>query len=62
MCFAAEQDVAYPGLYFFSRNSLSFVLLNTSTWGRLLVRSANNALLCSLQLGVLSVSLQIGMT
>lgn len=62
VCFAAEQDVAYPGLYFFSCNSLSFVLLNTSTWGRLLVQSANNALLCSLLLGVLSVTLQIGMT
>ena len=62
VCFAAQQDVANPGLYFFSCDSLSFVLLNTMTLGRLLVQSANNALLCSLLLGVLSVMLQVGMT
>lgn len=62
VCFAAQQDVANPGLYFFSCDSLSFVLPNTTTWGRLLVQSANNDFLCSFLLGVLSVTLQIGMT
>jgi len=62
VCSAARQDVANPELYFFSCNSLSFVLTNTTTWGRLLVQSANNALLCSLLLGVLCVTLQIEMT
>lgn len=33
VCFAAEQDVANPGLYFFSCDSLSFVLPNTMTRG-----------------------------
>lgn len=61
VCFAAQQDVANPGLYFLSCDSLSFVLPNTTTLGRLLVQSANNALLCSLLLGVLSVMLQVGM-
>lgn len=61
VCSAAQQDVANPELYFFSCNSLSFVLPNT-TWGRLLVHFSNDALLCSLLLGVLSVILQKGMT
>lgn len=57
MCSAAQQDVANPELYFFSCHRLSFVL-PSSTWGRLLVHSSNDALLCSLLLGVLGVTLQ----
>lgn len=59
VCPAAQQDVADPGLYFFTCSSLSFVLLNAMAWGRPLVQSANNALLCSLLLGVLSVTLRM---
>lgn len=51
VCPAAQQDVANPGLYFFTCNSLCFVLLNTMAWERPLVQSANSALLCSLLLG-----------
>lgn len=62
VCFAAQQDVAHPGLYFFSCDSLSFVLLNMMIGWRLPEQSTNNALLCSLLLGVLSVTLGIGVT
>lgn len=57
VCSAAQQDVANPELYFFICHCLSFVFLNT-TWQRLLVHSSNDALLCSVLLGVLSVTLK----